>query len=332
VAVFNRISQSSVIALTVLLITSGGPGVAADWKDASKHIIRFVEVEPGVKLEVLDWGGSGEPLLLLAGHGDTGHVFDDFAPRLTSGFRVVAITRRGFGASSQPAQGYDLATMVQDITRVTDTLKLGRVNVAGHSIAGDEMTRFARTHPDRVGKLVFLEAAYDRVEAQQVEAGFPKLPPPPPEARESGSPEAVRALLARTEILMPESEIRATRIFGPDGLYLRPVTPESIVRAVARMVEHPDYGAIRAEILAIYAVYQTPADLSARYKTADSGTRQGLDQVFALWQSFAKDQRELLRKSVPQARVDEIQGASHYVFISNRDRVLKDMQAFLTAH
>jgi non-heme chloroperoxidase len=328
----NRISPSSVIVLTALLITSGGPGVAADWKDPSKHIIRFVEVEPGVKLEVLDWGGSGQPVLLLAGHGDTGHVFDDFAPRLTSGFRVFAITRRGFGASSQPVQGYGLATMVQDIARVADTLKLGRVNLAGHSIAGDEMTRFALTYPDRVGKLVYLEAAYDRVEAQRVEASFPKMPPPPPEARESGSPEAVRALLARTEILMPESEIRATRIFGPDGLYLRPVTPESIVLAVARMVEHPDYRSIRAQILAIYAVYQTPADLSARYKTADSGTRQGLDQVFALWQSFAKGQRELLRKSVPRARVDEIQGASHYVFISNRDRVLKDILAFLAAH
>jgi pimeloyl-ACP methyl ester carboxylesterase len=127
----NRISQSSVIALIGLLITSGSFGVAAEWKDASKHIIRFVEVEPGVRLEVLDWGGSGEPLLLLAGHGDTGHVFDDFAPRLTDGFRVFAITRRGFGASSQPAQGYDLARMVEDVARVTDTLKLGRVNVPG---------------------------------------------------------------------------------------------------------------------------------------------------------------------------------------------------------
>jgi non-heme chloroperoxidase len=331
VPVLSRIFQSSVIVLTALLITTGSFGVAAEWNDASKHIIRFVEVEPGVRLEVLDWGGSGEPLLLLAGHGNTGHVFDDFAPRLTNGFHVFAITRRGFGASSQPTQGYDLTRMVEDIARVTDTLKLGRVNVAGHSIAGDEMTRFALRYPDKVGKLVYLEAAYDRVEAQRLEGRFPKLPTPPADARESGSPEAVRALVARTEVLMPESEIRATRIFGPDGQYLRSVTAENIVRAVARMVEHPDYRAIRVPILAIYAVYRTPADLSPRYKTADSETRHGLDQVFALWQSFAKDQRELLRKSVRQARVDEIQGANHYVFISNRDRVLKDMHAFLTA-
>jgi non-heme chloroperoxidase len=107
VAILNRIARSSAIALTALLITSGCLGVAAEWKDASKHIIRFVEVEPGIKLDMLDGGGSGEPLLLLARHGDKGHVFDDFAHRLTGGFRVFAITRRGFGACSQPAQGYD---------------------------------------------------------------------------------------------------------------------------------------------------------------------------------------------------------------------------------
>jgi pimeloyl-ACP methyl ester carboxylesterase len=198
------------------------PGVyAAQWKDPSKHIVRFIEVEPGVKLEVLDWGGSGEPVLLLAGHGDTGHIFDDFAPRPAHGLRVFAVTRRGFGASAQPQQGYDLAKLVQDIARVVDSLKLDRVHLAGHSIAGDEMTRFALTFPEKLGKLIYMEAAYDRVEAQRLETIFSKLPAASPAAQESGSPEEVRALVARTEIPMPESEIRATRIFGPDGQYLR---------------------------------------------------------------------------------------------------------------
>ena len=33
------------------------------WKDPSPHIVHFVEVEPGVRVEVLHWGGSGEPVL-----------------------------------------------------------------------------------------------------------------------------------------------------------------------------------------------------------------------------------------------------------------------------
>ena len=100
---------------------------------------------------------------MLAGHGDSAHVFDDFAPSLTSTFHVFALTRRGFGASAQPKAGYDLSTLVNDIARVVDALKLQRVYLVGHSIAGDEMTRFALTFPEKTGKLVYLDAAYDRV-------------------------------------------------------------------------------------------------------------------------------------------------------------------------
>ena len=68
------------------------------------------EVEPGVQLEVLDWGGTGETLVLLTGLGDNAHVYDQFAYQFTDRFHVIGITRRGFGRSSQPAHGYDLDT------------------------------------------------------------------------------------------------------------------------------------------------------------------------------------------------------------------------------
>lgn len=320
-------SSALAVALAMVLFVYLPKTHAANWKDPSKHTIRFIEVEPGVRLEVLDWGGSGEVVVLLAGHGDTGHIFDDFAPRLTDSFHVFAITRRGFGASSQPEHGYDLPRMVEDIARVTEVLKLERVNLAGHSIAGDEMTRFALTYPQKVGKLVYLEAAYDRVEAQQLEATFPKLPPSA--AHESGSPESVREFIAQTEILMPEAEIRATRVFGTDGQFQRPVTPDRIVSAVAKMVEHPDYGSIHAPMLAIYAVYQTPSQFFPAYSIADQERRQVLDQIFRIWQPFAKSQRDLFRRSVPLAAVDEIEGANHYVFLSNPERVSRETKAFL---
>jgi pimeloyl-ACP methyl ester carboxylesterase len=325
----SRSVRSSALAVALVIVLFGclPKTHAANWKDPSKHTARFIEVEPGVSLEVLDWGGSGEAIVLLAGHGDTGHIFDDFAPRLSHRFHVIAITRRGFGASSQPEQGYDLRRMVEDIARVIEALKLERVNLVGHSIAGDEMTRFALTYPQKVGKLVYLEAAYDRVEAQQLEATFPKLPPS--EVRESGSPESIRAFIAQTEILMPEAEIRATRIFGPDGQYQRPVTPDRIVGAVAKMVEHPDYGSIHAPMLAVYAVYQTPSQFFPAYSIANQERRHVLDQIFRIWTPFAESQRQFFRKCVPSAPVDEIAGANHYVFISNPERVSRETLAFL---
>src|SRR5919109_1117508 len=87
----------------------------AAWRDPSPHEIRFVEVQPKVRLEVLDWGGSGRPVVLLTGSGNTGHVFDDFAPKLESCCHVYAITRRGYGASTHPEVGYDNQRLADDI-------------------------------------------------------------------------------------------------------------------------------------------------------------------------------------------------------------------------
>ena len=60
--------------------------------------IQFVAVAPDIRLEVVDWGGSGPPILLLAGGGDTAHVYDQLAAKLAKEYHVLGITRRGFGA------------------------------------------------------------------------------------------------------------------------------------------------------------------------------------------------------------------------------------------
>src|SRR5262249_3174872 len=81
---------------------------ATAWRDPSPHKVGFVAVEKSVRLELLDWGGSGRPVVLLAGGGNTAHVFDEFAPKLAGAFHVYGLTRRGFGASgfsAVPASG-----------------------------------------------------------------------------------------------------------------------------------------------------------------------------------------------------------------------------------
>src|SRR5579862_5381216 len=75
--------------------------------DPSPHSVQFVTVDDNVKLEVLDWGGSGRPLVLLAGLGSSAHTFDQFALKLTPSYHVYGITRRGFGASSAPVPEND---------------------------------------------------------------------------------------------------------------------------------------------------------------------------------------------------------------------------------
>lgn len=75
------------------------------FRDPSKHKIQFVTVQAGVRLEVLDWGGSGRPVVLLAGLGNSAHVFDDFAEHLAEFCHVYGITRRGYGMSDRPDSG-----------------------------------------------------------------------------------------------------------------------------------------------------------------------------------------------------------------------------------
>ena len=125
------------------------------------HRIAFVAVQPDVRLEVLDWGGRGPALVFLAGFGNSGHVFDGFAPQFTKHNHVLAITRRGFGASSRPGTGYDTGTLTRDITSVLDSLGIRRATFAGHSFAGTELSGLGAVHADRVDQLIYLDASYD---------------------------------------------------------------------------------------------------------------------------------------------------------------------------
>ena len=119
---------------------------------------QFVEVQPDVKLEVLDWGGSGRSLVLLAGLGNTAHVFDNLAPKLAAHYHVIGITRRGFGQSSAPQTGYDPKRLGDDVVAVLDALHIVDPILVGHSIAGEELSAISTYHPRRAAALVYLDA------------------------------------------------------------------------------------------------------------------------------------------------------------------------------
>jgi hypothetical protein len=97
-------------------------------RDTTPHHVTFVEVEPGVRLEVLDWGGADKPqtMVLLTGLGDNAHVYDPFAFQFTDDFHVIGITRRGFLPSSQPEHGYDVETRARDDIAILDAFGIDK--------------------------------------------------------------------------------------------------------------------------------------------------------------------------------------------------------------
>src|SRR6185312_12605281 len=143
------------------LPVAGPASAGSEPPDTSPHKVRFVTVDKGVKLEVLDWGGTGRPLVLLTGQGATAHVFDEFALNFTARHHVYGITRRGYGRSDKPAptpENYDANRLGDDVLAVIAALKLDRPFVAGHSIAGEELSSIGSRHAERVSGLIYLDA------------------------------------------------------------------------------------------------------------------------------------------------------------------------------
>ncbi|MFC1840588.1 alpha/beta fold hydrolase [Thermodesulfobacteriota bacterium] len=141
-------------------LTLRHPTKETAWSDKSPHSVHFIEVEKGVILEVLDWGGIGRPLALLAGRGAVAHTFDKIAPRLTNNYHVYGITRRGFGFSSAPATGYSPDRLGDDVLAVIDALKIDRPVLSGSSIAGEELTNVGCRYPEKISGLIYLDGIY----------------------------------------------------------------------------------------------------------------------------------------------------------------------------
>jgi pimeloyl-ACP methyl ester carboxylesterase len=163
------------------------------WKDPAPHSVRFVTVEPGVRLEVLDWGGppgGGRTLVLVPGLGNTAHVFDALAPKLAARYRVLGVTRRGFGASSAPASGYGADRLGDDVLAVMRQLSINKPVLVGHSFGGEELSSIGSRRPESVAGLVYLEAGYSYA---FYAPGIEPIPAPPPPG--APIPPVIRAIM-----------------------------------------------------------------------------------------------------------------------------------------
>jgi non-heme chloroperoxidase len=90
--------------------------------------------------------GSGTPVILIHGYPLSGRAWDkQVPPLLGAGHRVITYDRRGSGASSQPATGYDWDTFAADLDTLISTLGLDQVTLVGHSMGTGEVTRYLST-------------------------------------------------------------------------------------------------------------------------------------------------------------------------------------------
>ena len=318
--------------------SQGNPRFAEGWRDASPHEVRWVTVEGPTRLEVLDWGGPG-PSIVLLGCYLTAHVYDDFAPKLTGQFHAYGITRRGLGASDKPGAGYSLERSAQDVLDVLDVLELRKPILVGYACAGSILTYLASRNPDRIGGLVYFDAADDpTLTGADYGIPFPDSARLPRSARPVPTPdyssfEAYRSAQLRDHgVAFPEAELRQLFVANADGSVGAPRMSSAMRTALIEPTRvKPDYSRIRVPVLAIYRQNPPFEDFAADYVIRNEQERTALRQQFdATAAMVARWQRDL-RAGVPTARIVNLVGANLYMFLSNEADVLREIRAFATA-
>jgi pimeloyl-ACP methyl ester carboxylesterase len=276
---------------------------------------------------VLDWGGTGDALVLLTGLGDNAHVYDQFAYQFTDRFHVIGITRRGFGRSSQPAHGYDVDTRARDDIAVLDKLNIRQAVFVGHSVAGTELNKLGAAYPDRVKKLVYLDAL------DIGSGGWANLPQPPSApANTPGDLESVQRLAAafaradgyRKPLAALWNMVRT----DPSGRVLGAITPPEISSKIQAGLQPAQYDRIQAPALGIFNKI-TPQFRMPYYWHLDPATQEEFNRSIKSLSKWVEGAIQRFRSEVKNARVVELRDTNHYVFIVDEALVVREMRRFL---
>ncbi len=299
--------------------------------------VRLITVEPGVRLEVKDWGGTGRPVVLLAGLGGTLKNYDDFAPQLTGRYHVYGITRRGYGASSAPDPvdgNYDADRLGDDVLSVVDQLKVERPVLIGHSFAGEELSSVCSRFPDRVAGLVYLDAAY-RYAYSPADSGDFRI----------DSVELRRALTASLDSISPEEALKALSRLQE----LFPQYESDVVAAEKQQADEPQMSAhdyaelVKERSTRAGQIEEAALDGEHRYTQLkcpvlaifalphDQGLPPGpkRDAADARDMQMFGHLADRFEARVPNARVVRMAHAKHVVYESNPAEVIGEIDRFI---
>jgi pimeloyl-ACP methyl ester carboxylesterase len=335
----RRAALHRLVLILPLLLAAGGIFLSAQeaWRDPSTHDVRFVTLDQDVRLEVLDWGGSGPAIVLLTGSGHTAHVYDDFAPKLTDCCHVYGITRRGYGASSTPATGYDDRRLAEDVFQVIEQVKIPSPVLVGHSMAGGEMTTLGRQHSDRISGLVYLDALGDLEDeppadpewaalAQKVPPDLRPTPVCPPQADRTFAAFRVSQACRLGFVLpIPESELRNQ--FNADGDRVGSLkSPDWVSRAIGQgQVFRRDYSNIRVPVLALLEAPVLRSDFTPK----DDDERKAIDAFLARGRVLMNRRVDKVKLHVANVHIVYLPGAGHYVFLTRESDVLREIHTFV---
>ena len=159
-------------------------GIVATWApDRPVHELKarwalppsqFVDLQ-GLSVHLRDEGPRDDPVPIVLLHGTSAslHTWQGWAGALRGQRRVIRFDLPGFGLTGpHPQDDYSMAAYVRVVAGVLDRLGVQRVVVAGNSLGGQVAWEFAHAHPQRVDRLVLVDAAGFAMAPRDVPLGF----------------------------------------------------------------------------------------------------------------------------------------------------------------
>jgi len=267
--------------------------------------------------------------------GASAYIFDKVAPRFTDKVHTHALTRRGHGDWDYPETGYDADTLTEDIRQFMDHLNIEKASLAGHSLAGVELTHFAATYPNRVKKMIYLDALDDR-------RGLPEIHRQNPLrkieiARDKGTPHTFEEYVADTKRDSPsiaevwsalwDVEMAHEVKVNEEGIFVESM-PESVAEMMFENLFNgyaPKRVNAKIPILSFYA-QETP-------KQSNVYTQEQKASVDYFFQNirnpFYMSLMSEFHNRFPHAKIVMIPDGHHFCFIAQEELVYNEMRKVL---
>ncbi len=257
---------------------------------------------PGITLHYATWGTPNPQRATLLIHGLTASHMEwaRLAPVLAAeGHHVIAPDLRGRGRSSKPAQGYGVAFHAADLVAFCDAMKLDTVDIVGHSLGAVIGMYMAAVYPQRVRRLVMIDAGGNIPEdtAQGIAASVSRLGTAYP------SLDAYLGLMSQLPMFewdeMWEAYFRYDADVHADGTVTSSVPKaaieeESLALGLTRSEALPDL--VRAPTLLLRATVGL----------------LGPDRGFVL----PREEAERLQGIIPNCQLIEVEGTNHYTIVT----------------
>lgn len=270
----------------------------------------YLETQDHTRLFYKDWG-TGRPVVFVSSWALGVEMWEyQMLPLSYQGLRCIGLDRRGHGRSDDPGRGYDFDTLADDLAALIETLNLHDVILVGHSMGCAEITRYLARHgTSRIARVAFV-APIRLVQPADSSEDFIKV----------GMEASAQLMMADRPRYMTEGAIKFFALgasWPVPSNFSQPMldwavqlileaSPKAILDCWSAMQDADFTAEVSAFSLPLLVIH---GDNDQSAPLAFCGQR--------------------IAEAVPTSRLIVYEGAPHGIFLTDRERLTRDLAAFI---